>query len=143
MVYSLLDSRKGGSPPRALRARGRTNLMSGRDRYKRLSEQAEEGKFSLVMPLDKMIVEKLPLEGTLFGGLYPLGETALNLRKKHFRELTPDQISARLRSLQEQGLVASSPSVGTGGTLIWQRTKRGEDVLLDASETPTNGGSDD
>lgn len=98
--------------------------------YKRLEDRAKEGKFDLVLPLDQMLVEKLPDEGETFAGMYPMGERVVSLRKQHFPKLSADAISARLRSLEAQGLVVSTKSVGTGGNKVWQRTELGKLVLL-------------
>ena len=100
---------------------------------KPIEQRAAAGEYSLIEPFDYLILGLLPDQGTLFAGLYPLGETALNLGKKMPK--TPDkknipssQIQARLRSLTLQGLVIKGATIGRGGKAIWQRTPRGADI---------------
>ena len=102
--------------------------MTGSD--PNLRELAARGEYQLLEPLDYMILQHLPDQGTLFAGLYPLGETTPNLVGK----FTPEQrtlggvdshfVSTRLRVLHIQGLVLNLRSAkNTGGKRIWQRTK--------------------
>lgn len=113
---------------------------------KERKERNARGEYFLVEPFDQKILSFLPDEGTLALGLYPLGETAQNLRKKFSPEqqkaLTATQISARLISMQSQGLVVNKhTSLGAGGRLVWQRTKAGLGVLK--AWEGANGGSTD
>lgn len=107
---------------------------------KNLKEAAATEKYQLVAPIDYMILGFLPTEGTLVLGLYPLGETAHNIRLKLTAEqqkvISTVTIGARLRVMQEQGLVVSQhPGVGkrttSGGNsrMVWQRTTSGTNAL--------------
>ena len=103
--------------------------MSGSD--ENLKELAARGEYQLAAPVDYMILQWLPDEGTLFAGLFPLGETVVNLVEK----FTPEQrsaginssfVSTRIRIMHIQSLVVSSRSAkGGSGKRIWQRTKAG------------------
>ena len=106
------------------------------------AEKIEQGIYELVAPLDYMILDFMPEEGAMFAGLYPLGETAANLLKK----FTPEQqkamkstlIAARLVSLNVQKLAINMRAGGTTEKRVWQRTKKGTEVLNEWKET--NGG---
>lgn len=101
----------------------------------RLTEKAARGEYELIEPLDILIIEQLPLEGTLFGGLYPLGETVENLRKKFDGKVKVTTLTARMRLLNIQGLVARTNSVSEGrGMTVWQRTAAGTKLLNDRKE---------
>lgn len=95
--------------------------------YERLSERAVED-LKLVDPLDYLILEKLPNEGELMGGYYPVAETVAKLRKKHFPDLSADEISGRLRSMLAADLT-KHVNLGKGDQKGWQITKRGRTVL--------------
>lgn len=103
--------------------------------YETLATRAARGEYQLVQPLDTMILKLLPTEGTLFGGLFPLGETTVNLAKKLSDEagqkVPVGIISTRMRVLHAQGLVVMVNSVGrpAGGTTVWQITKRGAEAI--------------
>lgn len=111
----------------------------------RLAEAAARGEYSLVAPLDYIILDHLPEVGTLALGLYPLGETVVNLRKKFTPEqqqlITAPALSARVRVLHDQSLIESSHSgVNNGGKKIWQRTKTGTKILNDWKKGANGGG---
>lgn len=100
-----------------------------------LAERAAKGNYTLIAPLDYLIMEALPEEGTLFAGLYPLGETVRNLGVKlpktpDKKNLPSSMIQTRLRLLSLQGLASKAQrNLGTSGAAVWQRTKTGTEVL--------------
>lgn len=84
----------------------------------------------VVEPLDYMLLDKLPKEGTLAGGLYPIGETVPGLVKKlGGKPVTTAIVSSRVRILGVLGLATKKKGVGGVGNFVWQITKRGEEVL--------------
>lgn len=112
------------------------------DPYERLGDRAARGEYQLAVPMDYMLLSFLPVEGTLFAGLYPLGETVPNLMKKFTPEqqkvLTTKEVAARLRVLHIQKLclpVYSGNAVR--GKLVWQRTSKATE-LVDEWEKGTN-----
>lgn len=103
-------------------------------KYTRLEEKIKEtGEYTLVEPLDIFIMQTLPVEGSLFAGLYPLGETALNITKKlpgsEGKTVASSVVQARLRSLSVQGLVIGKESIQNGKANVWQRTRAAEELL--------------
>ena len=105
--------------------------MSGRN-YVSAATRLKEGKLQLVEPLDYLILEKLPEEGTTLGGLVPLGETVRNLKSgEPFKQLpkAADTLGGRLRAMEVYGLVVNV--VMPGETRGWQRTKLGEKHLTE------------
>lgn len=104
-----------------------------------LPERAARGEYELVDPLDYLILDKLQPEGTLFAGLYPLGDTVKALGAKFDQVkggLTGSFIVARLRPLRLQGLVVpKNAGSSTRGKTVWQRTARGTEVLTKWKET--------
>lgn len=101
--------------------------------YERRRELAAQGIYDLILPLDYKILEQLPEEGTMVADLYPLGETIQNLKKK-FPEMPGDQVfSARIRSMEAQGLTLKVRAVGNSGAgsrnNAWQRTKTASALL--------------
>lgn len=107
--------------------------------YERISSKAARGKFSLVEPLDYMIMGALPDEGTLFAGLYPLGETAQNIVKKFPKGpdgATPPVsiITGRLHTLKTQGLIKGHDSVPGAASAVWQVTSRGKKLFNEWKE---------
>lgn len=98
---------------------------------KKIRERAEKGDFTLVEPLDFKLLEILPEVGTLFAGMYPLGETVKNIAKKmptHEGQDFPTKIVfGRIRSMELQGLVAQTR--GGNSQRVWQRTQRGSKVF--------------
>lgn len=101
-------------------------MTSRKGEYERVEEKAKRGEFNLVEPLDYLILEKLPEQGSLFGGLFPLGETvaniAKNLPKLEGKMFPSDIVTSRVRSMQLQGLTLHTK--GATSTRIWQRTPR-------------------
>lgn len=99
-----------------------------------MSEKAKRGEYTLVEPLDYMILDFLHEDGQMFAGLYPLGDTVQGLHKKFTKEqqaaLPAVSLSSRLRVMNIQGLVIIKYSgVSAGGKMIWQRTKAGTGVV--------------
>lgn len=107
--------------------------------YKSIKEKMEamlkEGDLSLfVQPLDFLILEKLPEEGTQFGGLYQLGETTRSvekaLREEHpaFAEIPSTNLHSRFTSMNQAGLLHKVKALGREGS-AWQRSQLGEEAL--------------
>lgn len=115
--------------------------------YESIGEKAKRGEYTLVEPLDYMILGFLPDEGTLFAGLYPLGETVPALHKKFDKKVPVTMLSSRMAVLNKQALVEKKASLGTGGgASVWQRTKLGAKLYKtwQESQKPTkNKGGDD
>lgn len=95
--------------------------------YVRVGDQSiEEIAETLIDPLDYLLLEKLPEEGTLAMGYYPLGESARSL-KGSFNGVPPTAIDSRLRSLKIAGLAAGVRLMPKAQG--YQITKRGQEVL--------------
>jgi hypothetical protein len=106
--------------------------------YERVGAKASRGEFTLIEPLDTMILALLPEEGTMFAGLYPLGETVRNLVKKLDGKVPSSMVSNRLRTMSAQSLCRNTKSVSAGrGSTVWQRTKAGTTLL--SSKEKKNG----
>lgn len=83
----------------------------------------------MIEPLDFMIIDTLPDEGTNVG-LYQVGETIRQLRKKLGEgNISTGSLAARVRLLGQAGLTRQVRMVGTSGTLAYQKTVRGKEVL--------------
>lgn len=112
--------------------------------YERLAEQASKGEYTLLDPLDYLVLEKLHEEGEMFAGLYPLGDSSQAVTKKFDlpkgAELSPHTVAVRLRALSVQGLAVFHTSIpGAGGSAIWQRTKKGKSMYKEWAERRSNG----
>lgn len=112
-----------------------------------LKDKAARGEYSLMEPFDYMVLEKLPEVGTLFAGLYPLGETAKSLISKfpkiEGKPIPSTTMSSRLLVLHKQGLVSkidtTVPGTGTRGS--WQRTRAGTKLYKEWKEKTGGTGS--
>lgn len=107
--------------------------------YDRLAEEASRGEYTLLDPLDYLILEKLIDEGETFAGLYPLGDVVNTVTKKFVlpkgMELKTSTVGVRLRTLAAQGLTVSHTGVpGSNGQAIWQRTKTGKKLYREWKE---------
>lgn len=68
---------------------------------------ARKTKMQLVDPLDFLLLEELPEQGSQVG-IVPLGRTVPDLvRHERFTGLTSDQVSGRLRYMAQQGLTTT------------------------------------
>lgn len=93
-----------------------------------LAERFKAGDRShLILPLDAKLIELLPDDGTSVGGLYQIGSTAAELKKKLDGALTSPQISTRLRLMNEMGLVQSVRTLGATRGASWQKTSTGKE----------------
>ncbi len=92
-----------------------------------LQARAARGDFDLVLPLDLLLLEKLPVEGTTMGGVYEIGSTVREIHKTI--PVSVGSIAARLRSMEVQGLTRKVRMVGNNGTTAWQHTKLGKKLL--------------
>lgn len=111
--------------------------------YDNLAARSARGDYQLALPIDRILLEYLPKQGELFGGLYPLGETVKNLLLKlpaESRELIDTKfIAARLRVMHVQNLAAPIYAVATTrGKMVWQITPDGT-KLLDKWKAEENG----
>lgn len=115
------------------------------DGYISQKDKNAKGIYDLVVPLDYLLLEKLQDEGTLFAGLYPLGDTVIGLGKKFDQVkggLDPKIVTSRLRSMQIQGLTISIHSGTSSGTVkVWQRTPVGATVLETWKKGQSSGDS--
>lgn len=83
----------------------------------------------MIEPLDYMILDILPDEGTNVG-LYQVGETTNNTRKKlGVSKITTGSLVARMRMLHAAQYIRQVRMVGTSGTIAYQKTKRGKEIL--------------
>lgn len=118
--------------------------MTERQRNESFEKLNARGEYELVEPIDTLVMEMIPEEGTLFGNLYPLGETAKSLAKKLSTKeavLTATMVSQRLRALNIQGLVVKKKSIGSGGgSLVWQRTKAATELITGGKGTANGNG---
>jgi hypothetical protein len=109
--------------------------------YEGVAVKAARGEYTLIEPLDLIILKALPDEGTLFAGLYPLGETSANIAKaKLDGNVTSATVASRLKELQKQGLTVPKTALGSSTKgAVWQRTPAA--VKLLASKEGKNGSS--
>jgi hypothetical protein len=101
--------------------------------YKPVAEQAREGIYELVDPLDYLLLDALPKQGTTMGGVVPLGESVRNLQATKFGMLDTGQISGRLVAMRAAGycLPVRTASVKNDSGKAWQITPFGEKVLAE------------
>lgn len=96
-----------------------------KERYERIEDKAKRGEYTLVEPLDYVLLGELPDEGELVMGLYPLAKSVDQLRKEKFSMLSPGSMGGQLRSLMLQGLVVSVKTRGPASH-AYQRTEAGK-----------------
>src|SRR5262245_22637427 len=112
--------------------RPRWLVMPGKDpsQWDMLKRFKEGDRSMIVPPLDYLIIEQLPKEGTLAGGLYPIGETVPSVVKKlGGKPLTTAIVSSRVRILGLVGMATKKKGVGGVGNFVWQITPLGEEEL--------------
>jgi len=81
-------------------------------------------------PLDYLILDILPVEGTLIFGAYSDGKTSAEISKLVGDGTIPTTlIGNRVRVLHELGLVIRLLGLGTSGRNIYQRTQFGTELL--------------
>ena len=97
--------------------------MGKRGEYVRVGDR---DTYTLVDPLDYLILQELPDEGELMGGYYPVAETVKNLRKTKFPQLDVNLLTGRVRGMGIYGLTVKVNLAGGAG---WQITKKGKEVL--------------
>lgn len=103
----------------------------------RLAEKAAKGEYELVEPLDYLILERLPDEGELVMGYYPMAATVPQLRKEGFGEvLSAGEMGGALKRLNIQGIVARVTTRGTK-SFGYQRTELGKNLLKKWKSTQT------
>ncbi len=103
------------------------------------------GVYNPVLPLDVLILQLMPKEGTMFMGVYAEGATVGDIRKRVAGgKLDSSLISTRLRVLHMFGL-ATKVAVPKQPTAGWQVTPKGEQFVRDnpppvAAEGASDGG---
>jgi len=107
--------------------------------YERIAERAAQGDFTLVEPMDYMILGHLNDEGTMFANAYQLAHTATQLSRDVFSSaITPQVIGPRMNSLKTQGLVVGVKVPGNLGKNAYQRTMTGKKIYEDWSRKNGN-----
>jgi hypothetical protein len=94
--------------------------------YLNIQEKADKGEFTLIEPLDYLILEILPDEGELVMGFYPFAKSSGQLVKERFTSFTPSQMAQDVRRLLRQRLAVQVRIRASEHG--WQRTKRGKEV---------------
>jgi len=95
----------------------------------------------IIDPLDYLILDLLPIEGTLHFGAYPVGLAAYEIQPKLAEgQVKITTISSRLRVMGAEGWVVKQKGIGTSGKHVWQRTAAG-DKALHKWKGEGNGGS--
>lgn len=89
----------------------------------------------LIEPLDYKIIELLPDQGSLHLGVIPVGEMVSQISKK-LGGLPSSLLSGRMRVLQIMGLAVPARATGSRGTLVWQVTPKGKEVLAEWQKKP-------
>lgn len=86
-----------------------------------------QGTLELIEPLDYLILDQLPIEGTMFAGAYPEGTTVLKLREIIAGgKLASSTISQRVRYMATYEMVVKVKGLGQHGRYVWQRTQKGD-----------------
>jgi len=84
----------------------------------------------IIDPLDYLILDQLPIEGTLHFGAYAVGKTAAEIGAVIAQgQVSHGTIGARLRVMSEEGWTLKMRGIGSGSKNIWQRTHEGEKAL--------------
>lgn len=96
----------------------------------RMIEMVANEDFSeFVIPLDFLILDLLPDEGTEFAGLYQLGETTAQVWKKlGVKELPKSGVNARVTSMNKSGLLTKIKALGRESG-AWQKSALGKEAL--------------
>lgn len=115
--------------------------------YENLKMKAAKGEYTLVDPLDYIILGFVEHEvGAMSMGLFPLGISAKGISRKFTPEqqkvMTSSAVSTRLRLLGQQDLVEKiNSTIGReSASYVWQRTKSGT-RLYKEWEARRNGSS--
>lgn len=100
-----------------------------------------DGRIEAVLPLDQLILEFLPPEGSMFAGIYPIGESVKAMRGRIGKgQIGSGVFTARIRLLHAAGLIMHvrqpGSSHGSGDGKAWQITKAGEKKLAEWKEAP-------
>jgi len=104
--------------------------MAGKEgMYEQIAARAAKGDYTLVEPMDYMIIGHLNDEGTMFAGAYPLAHTTTQVSRDVFNKQIPATlIGPRMNSLTIQGLVIQVKVPGNLGKNAYQRTQKGKHV---------------
>lgn len=101
------------------------------------------GGYDPVLPLDKLLLEELPPEGSLILGVYPDGKSAKDLQKAVANgQLPMTQISTRMRVLHLFGLALRTKTVRASGA-VYQITDEGKKYLASWGSNSDTAVSDD
>lgn len=96
--------------------------------------------FEPVLPLDMLILDFLPPEGSTFAGIYPIGETVKAMVNKiGGGKVGTGTFVARVRLMHKAGLIVNvnQPGVGRENTgRAWQITAKGKAQLAEWKGTP-------
>jgi hypothetical protein len=106
--------------------------------YVRVADQARAGTLELIDPLDYLILDKLPKEGTTMGGIIPLGLSARDLAATALKGvLEGNAVGGRLTMMKMAGLATDVRTLGhkQSGIRGWQITSLGEKYLADWKST--------
>ena len=91
----------------------------------------ERGDEVLVDPMDFILLDSLPPEGTMFAGAYPDGPSSQDLAANLFEGKIPAaQVAPRLRVLSVLGFCLHANRRGVTDR-VWQITEKGEQLLAD------------
>lgn len=100
-----------------------------RGMYEQIRRKAERGEYTLVEPMDQMILGHLNDEGTMFAGAYLEAHSVKQINRDVFKgELPNTIIGPRMNSLTQQGLVIPVRVPGNLGARAYQRTQQGKHV---------------
>ena len=81
------------------------------------------------LPIDLALLELLPDEGKMVGLKAIAPQVSTIKDREGFEEVTPGQISGRLKAMEFNGLVAGTPVFPVHRGLGWQRTVKGRELL--------------
>ena len=90
-----------------------------------------------LMPIEYALLELLPTEGEMMGFTPIAPQVRSILRKEGFEHSTAGDVTGRLKSLEQKGLVVSMPVQPVGRGLGWQATKRGKAIVTNRKESTT------
>lgn len=101
----------------------------------KIKDKSDRGEYTLVAPVDYLILADLPDEGSLVLGVYPQGKTAIEVSRDVLRSaLNPGQTSMRLRLMAIQSITTHQRGIGNGGAKVWQRTPLGKQLYEEWKE---------
>jgi len=107
--------------------------VSDRETHNRVAQNITaafaRGEEVLIDPMDYILLDNLPPEGTMFAGAYPDGPTSIELAHNLFEgKLKPSHLAARLRVLRLCGLAVTVNRRGRSDK-VWQINEAGDAYL--------------